>query len=497
MKKILLAIISVSMLFSYSVFAAPSQIHSVEALLEIPERAVSNESASMTSALVEFDSGNGSQSAPYVISTAEQLLGVADVVENKSSALYFSLANDIDLNGAEWVPIGTGTAPFGGAFLGNGHTISNFKITSDHTYNGFFGLVKEADISKLAIENMSIDLDCSTGSEVFAGLLFGSAYKEKTNANLTNTFSEISVSGSINITHSAGSVYAGGIAGKMEAKTGNYIISNCISLVDIDAASSTKDVYAGGILGSLQDILSGHEMKVEKSYYSGSCNASAKKNVYCAGIAGLIRANTGWSSGWYGSSDAVLYADTEYSISNCFVDGSVFASSETLGVYIGRIHGAEHDGAAIKNCAYIETQSISAIAAQNPYTNFTGKPSRITADKVVSSSYLSNTLDFNLLNIWQITENATYPSLICFNSTAPESVYEGDINVDGKIDESDLEIFAKLLAGINLNLTDDQLIRANVYTSQTDSQTDLKSNLNIKDLILLSQYVAGKNVTLG
>jgi YD repeat-containing protein len=40
----------------------------------------------------------------------------------------FRLADDIDLSGVDWLPIGTRTAPFTGVLDGNGYTISNLTV---------------------------------------------------------------------------------------------------------------------------------------------------------------------------------------------------------------------------------------------------------------------------------------------------------------------------------------------------------------------------------
>ncbi len=494
MKKILACFICAATLLSGTVMASPTQMH----ITETADEALYVGTYNSASFYADFDEGDGTKASPYIISSAEQLLGVASVVKNSSEALHFELACNIDLDGAEWTPIGTASNPFSGSFNGNGYTVSNLKITTPQKYSGFFGAVKDADISKLAIDNMVISFESSSTSIIYSGLLLGRAYKGENDNNTTNTFSEISVSGSIDIEHSSiiassgSAAYVGGIAGEMKTdKKGNYNIKNCMSLADITVVSTTGNTYAGGIVGSLCDTISGHVMTVEKSYYSGACSATAAKNAYVGGIAGLIKANASWSAGWYGDESASLYADDkDYCIVNCFADGSISASSEVSnGTMVGRIHGDEHDESAIKNCGYIATQTISASAAGRPHTSYTGSPSRITA---LSSTYLSNTLGFDLVNVWEIADGATYPTLICL-----KSAYIGDINIDGNVDELDINLLAKLIAGTALNLTEDQLIRANVHTTMADSETDLASNLNIKDLILISQYIAGMNVTLG
>ena len=86
-------------------------------------------------------------------------------------------SSDIDLEGAEWTPIGDyrfSANRFCGTFDGDGHTISNFKITkktdkndSDKSAYGFFGNLSGV-VKNLTIDGANID-----ASVKFAGVLVG------------------------------------------------------------------------------------------------------------------------------------------------------------------------------------------------------------------------------------------------------------------------------------------------------------------------------------
>jgi len=69
-----------------------------------------------------------------VISTAENLSKVRN-----NLSLPYQLINDINLNSANWEPIGT----FTGKFNGNGHKIYNFTINTDTNYAGFFSTIAQ------------------------------------------------------------------------------------------------------------------------------------------------------------------------------------------------------------------------------------------------------------------------------------------------------------------------------------------------------------------
>ncbi len=93
-------------------------------------------SGSSTSA---YFKGKGTEENPYLIESARQLyyfnwlqdLGYFN--EDKGGSvdqIYFSLKNDLDMNGYVLPPAGTTTNPFVGNFKGNGHVIKNLHISN-------------------------------------------------------------------------------------------------------------------------------------------------------------------------------------------------------------------------------------------------------------------------------------------------------------------------------------------------------------------------------
>ena len=120
-----------------------------------------------------FAGGAGTKSDPWQIETAAQLKLASDKVNAKNGAKYFILMNDIDYENQQWVPMGHcnsgNSAPwFSGEFNGNNHVVRNLKIDYSYddyatvsglpvyTYCGFFGLVIDAKITNLGIENLQI-----------------------------------------------------------------------------------------------------------------------------------------------------------------------------------------------------------------------------------------------------------------------------------------------------------------------------------------------------
>ncbi len=120
----------------------------------------------------------------YEISTAEALTWVASTVNgttpytptifDKATVL---LMNDIDLENAEWIPIGDDRSQrteFHGTFDGQGHTVSNIKITKktdrddeNKSSYGLFGNLK-GTVKNLNVDNVNI-----SGAPKFIGALVG------------------------------------------------------------------------------------------------------------------------------------------------------------------------------------------------------------------------------------------------------------------------------------------------------------------------------------
>lgn len=163
------------------------------------------------------------------ISTLEELKAFRDEVNagNTFKGETIELANDIDLGGEEWTPIGHYQGgSFNGTFNGNGHTIKGLNI-GNQSYSGgtgFFGETFTAVIKDLTIEG---NINTNTN---YVGGIVGHGYATITNCNFI---------GSIRT-----SLYqVGGIAG-----SGGFTITNCTVDGNISGAS-----WVGGIVGNCQD----------------------------------------------------------------------------------------------------------------------------------------------------------------------------------------------------------------------------------------------------
>ncbi len=101
------------------------------------------------------------------ISTPEQLA----LIRQDLAGIY-RLTEDIDMEGIEWVPIGTMRKPFKGVFYGNGHTVSNLTVDLPAGEAvGFFG-TNDGVITGLSLDNVQISGRNFTGG--LAGINYGS-----------------------------------------------------------------------------------------------------------------------------------------------------------------------------------------------------------------------------------------------------------------------------------------------------------------------------------
>ncbi|MDO5563059.1 MAG: Synerg-CTERM sorting domain-containing protein, partial [Synergistaceae bacterium] len=165
-----------------------------------------------------YDSGS---SGPFDISTAEQLAGLAKIVNDGDSlkGKTVRMTGDINLNGdkSDWTSIGTEGRPFEGTFNGGGKSITNM----DSSGGGLFGAIGADGV----VENVTVS-GSVTGDDT-AGIVAG------TNAG---TISNVTVSGSVE-----GTGNIGGIAGDN---------SGTIKSVNSGADVRSYTGGAGGIAGN-------------------------------------------------------------------------------------------------------------------------------------------------------------------------------------------------------------------------------------------------------
>lgn len=189
--------------------------------------------------------GSGTQNNPYLISTKDDLVALADAVNNGTtySGKFFKLTADIDLEGSEssqWTPIGSQNKPFSGTFDGGGHTISGLYIntTNENARAALFGYISGATVQDLSVRgNVTATGHYSRAAGIVALTASGS----------TNTISGCSFSGSV-----SGITNVGGIIGKID--DGSTTVTGCSNSATVtgnnhSTSTSTVGSSVGGIVG--------------------------------------------------------------------------------------------------------------------------------------------------------------------------------------------------------------------------------------------------------
>ena len=312
-------------------------------------------------------SGDGTQGAPFLITSAAELAGLAAMVNSGTSYhdKYFRLETDIDLMGHEWTPIGKSGKYFYGNFDGNGKVITNLTISNATDEVGLFGFAG-GTIQNVVLRNANV------ASSGVAALLVGDANGGAIKSckidgggpschiaagivGLSDSDVEISDC-EVNV-ECYGDDYTGGVFGSKSGYIGDVVVKNCI----VRGRIYGKTV--GGIAGSLQgsDVISGC-----KSYATLSL-VDKKYDSWAGGIAGSAYYNCKFEDcEVYGDID--IESEYEYSsphvgglighasdatISNLKFEGTMTVKSKKEGNTVGAIIGVVENSLTVSSeCTY-------------------------------------------------------------------------------------------------------------------------------------------------
>ena len=219
----------------------------------------------------------------YHFTTAEQLAGLAQLVNDKTASVSFEgktiyLDNDLDLSGSQWTPIGDGSNHrrfFAGTFNGQHHKIMNLNhhYTGDEVVrNGLFGVVSDGGTLKNLLV-IDADIDSNDGS-LIAGIL----------ADWVNggTVENCYTSGKIE--NNVGSKFVGGLIGQC---TWSTQVKGCGSDATVISTESNEDDVdtVGGLIGQWEN--SADSSSITDCWFGGSVSCN---NIYSA-VGGILGAN--------------------------------------------------------------------------------------------------------------------------------------------------------------------------------------------------------------
>ena len=194
----------------------------------------------------------------YNVTSADGLLAWNEAVQ-KDMTLNCTLADNIDLTGKDWTPIGTSFGnSYTGTFDGNGKTITGLTVTRSNRYTGLFGFIK-GTVKNVVLTEVNITSGTFVGG--VAGWSFG--------GNIENC----SVSGSVS--GSSGSD-VGGVVGYQQVGS----ITGCSSSATVKGTER-----AGGVVG----VTNGGTTPLTACYATGNVTVEndGTSNAWAGGIVGM------------------------------------------------------------------------------------------------------------------------------------------------------------------------------------------------------------------
>ena len=251
----------------------------------------------------EFAAGDGTQGAPYQISSAGELANLAKMVSGGETyeSTYFELTADIDLGGKEWTPIGTKDSQFAGKFSGNGKTIRNLTVGGGDN-NGLFAY-SSGEIKDVYLEKIDITTTMNAGGVC----AFNSGTIEGCGV----------LSGTIICSNPNGG-QLGGIC-----KENSGTISRCFSNASVKGATSAGIVYINRGIGVVQDCYNTGTLEGSSSASGINTNNYGKIKT-CLNLGAVIAEDKISEEGSVIRGDGICVMNVPgASLENCYSDSDV------------------------------------------------------------------------------------------------------------------------------------------------------------------------------
>ena len=227
---------------------------------------------------------DGTENEPIKINDANEL--VEHMSKDYSEDAFYELACDIDFstyskkdsegNDVPFEGLSTSSSTaFAGKLNGNNHTIKNVTLSTNTTYNGFFGYLK-GTIEDVTFENINVTVTRDSSTTTYTGAICGYGYQAKLiNVNLKD--SKVSVS--------AKTQYTGGLIGYAFATN---ITTSTNTGVEIESTNGSTS-YVGGITSYICQNSSDKFGKILYSSISGKVDVRTTNTLYYGGLVGFFK----------------------------------------------------------------------------------------------------------------------------------------------------------------------------------------------------------------
>ena len=201
----------------------------------------------------------------YAFQNSDELVGLALLVNGSTGTRVdfegwtLTLANDINLDGIAWTPIGQSNA-FSGTFDGKGHTIEDMSANVTSGYAGLFGKLTGT------VQNLQVTGSVTASGKVMA---VGGIVGYSAGGTVQNCLSKVNIlasqvnypvggvvgdssnnpsdntSSTVNLCWNKGSVTGAGFTGGVVGANSNGTVTNCANFGEVKGSST-----ASGIVGS-------------------------------------------------------------------------------------------------------------------------------------------------------------------------------------------------------------------------------------------------------
>jgi hypothetical protein len=371
---------------------------------------------------------------PTEIHNAEELKGMAEDLCG-----WYVLAEDIDLAGENWQPIGiyfsnyeTVNAPywtyaFRGTFDGAGHTIQNLTITMDgcaadlSAFAGvtpvwrndgealgseaaFFGATAKATIQNVTFENAAVTVTSDNDATPYAAVVNG--------FDLASTMKDITVSGAtVAVTANDANMEARqstwAAASALTAGGWSTVIENC-AVVDASVTlngtltkSHGAEYYLGAMLGEGYAFMDGNRARAEiKADIEDACESETDAELV-VNVGGMGGTNTTQTRGNYdtvidlrvvkpagkttlsvgGLTGSQRYQIAEDNDIKAVITSDLSLDEENSQVYVGKVIGSTNVPYCIVQLIFADPGEIAYSGCRNNRSEVTYNGEAVTSEK--------------------------------------------------------------------------------------------------------------------
>ncbi|MBQ8850318.1 MAG: hypothetical protein IJ011_08325 [Clostridia bacterium] len=304
--------------------------------------------------------GEGTESNPYLISSAENLYWLSQQVGTGKTVFenvvegYFKQTCDIDLNGRNFVSIGyfanadaSWVVAFGGNYNGQGYSVKNGNIvTANEEYDylvdwatGLFGVICDATVENVVLDNVHVQGEIVAGGIVGASCskdfavgntIRNCVVKSTCTVTATRVTSEDIAKDAAGVSqamadkstsyNTSRTPRAGGIVGL----GGDVVIENCINEALVKNGNGASQGNIGGIAGQLAggatvtNCINKGNLAIDFTGCATTTSRDPNAHHNTGGIVGMV---TSWNAN--GAPQALV--DAPITISNCYNDGHIVA----------------------------------------------------------------------------------------------------------------------------------------------------------------------------